>query len=86
MRGWGYLGWEETDPSKKVPALTQVFEWADAPGVEVYFALEQGKRYFLPRKRTTYRGVRPLLTESDSFPSPCLYRIAFQIFTFWHLA
>ena len=27
-----------------------------------------------------------ILTESDSFPSPCPYRIAFQIFTFWLLA
>ncbi len=28
--------------SKKVPALTQGFEWAYVPGVELYSVLEQG--------------------------------------------
>ena len=27
-----------------------------------------------------------VLTELDRFPSLCLYRLTFQIFTFWHLA
>jgi hypothetical protein len=29
---------------------------------------------------------RAILTELDSFPSACLYRLAIEIFTFWHLA
>jgi hypothetical protein len=42
--------------SKKVPALTQGFEWAYVPGVGLYLALEQSKRQFLPR--ITHKIVR----------------------------
>ena len=40
---------------------------------------------YSPKGDSGSAGER-VLTESDSSPSLCLYRIAFQIFTFWHLA
>jgi len=45
-----------SNTSKKVPALTQGFEWAYVPGVGLYPALEQGKRHFLPRITHTAPG------------------------------
>jgi len=54
--------------SKKVPALTQGFEWAYVPGVELYSAREQDKRHFLPRITHTVPGCATIANCILEFP------------------